>query len=102
VCWNADEGECTYCTPKLAQEVTRIRSDARIYQLQDKAMQTDLTEGINVAKPANATCSSCGAAASGGKFCPECGAPLTPPACKGCGAPLGATAKFCAECGTRV
>lgn len=102
VCWNADEGECTYCTPKLAQEVNRIRSDARISQLQTKAMETDLTGGIELVHSPKATCAQCGATASGGKFCQECGAPLAPPACKGCGAALPANAKFCAECGTRA
>src|ERR1700730_4635367 len=41
----------------------------------------------------------CGAAASGGKFCQECGAPLGPQPCKGCGASLAPNSKFCSECG---
>ena len=33
------------------------------------------------------------------KYCPFCGARLTPGACSGCGAPLDPTWRFCAECG---
>lgn len=39
---------------------------------------------------------------SSGKFCSECGAPLGPVACAGCGAKLPPRARFCSECGTPV
>ena len=52
------------------------------------------------------TCAKCGTTASAGtKFCPECGAPMAPPAagrCANCGAALLPGAKFCPECGTKV
>jgi phosphoglycolate phosphatase-like HAD superfamily hydrolase len=66
------DGCCAACTPKPAQEVTRSRSDERTDQLEEKARHIDLTQGIDVAKPPTATCPACGAAASGGKFCPHC------------------------------
>ena len=44
------------------------------------------------------TCPSCGAAASG-RFCNACGAALNA-ACRECGNPLPAGARFCNECGT--
>lgn len=100
VCWNADEGECTYCTPKLAQEISAIRSDARNQQLREKAYATDLVSGIEIKATPTASCPKCGAAATGGKFCQECGAPLGPAKCRNCEKPLAANAKFCAECGT--
>jgi hypothetical protein len=101
VCWNAEDGECTYCTPKLAQEVNRIRSDARIQQLQSRAYNSpEISAGIDIVNAPKATCLKCGAAASGGKFCQECGAPLGPQPCKNCGKALAPNSKFCSECGT--
>ena len=44
------------------------------------------------------TCPSCGAAASG-RFCNGCGAAINA-ACRECGNPLPAGARFCNECGT--
>lgn len=44
------------------------------------------------------TCPSCGAAASG-RFCNACGAAVNA-ACRECGNPLPAGARFCNECGT--
>ena len=44
------------------------------------------------------TCPSCGAAASG-RFCNACGAAINA-ACRECGNPLPAGARFCNECGT--
>jgi hypothetical protein len=44
------------------------------------------------------TCPSCGAAASG-RFCNSCGAAINA-ACRECGNPLPAGARFCNECGT--
>jgi hypothetical protein len=99
VCWNAEEGECTYCTPKLAQEISAMSSDARMQQLRHKANETDLASGIDIKGAPVASCPTCGAAAKGGKFCQECGGALGPASCKGCGNPLAANAKFCAECG---
>lgn len=49
------------------------------------------------------TCPKCNAAVAPGRFCAECGAVLSAPAkkfCTGCGSELGASAKFCANCGT--
>jgi class 3 adenylate cyclase len=48
------------------------------------------------------TCPSCGApSGAGAKFCQECGAKL-PLGCPGCGTIVAADQKFCAECGRRL
>lgn len=51
-----------------------------------------------------AVCPNCGTeTASGGMFCPKCGAELIREnVCSNCGAPLDADAKFCVRCGSRV
>ncbi len=59
--------------------------------------------GEKVIAPAAAvTCPKCGAKVQGGKFCPECGAPLTPPVCPKCGKEVLPGAKFCPECGEKL
>jgi membrane protease subunit (stomatin/prohibitin family) len=48
------------------------------------------------------TCGKCNAKQPGGKFCAECGAPLSQPKkfCVGCATELQGGAKFCPNCGT--
>ncbi|MDQ3753096.1 MAG: zinc ribbon domain-containing protein [Actinomycetota bacterium] len=46
-------------------------------------------------------CLNWGAENQGGKFCRECGRPLSL-ACPGCGAPYEAGDKFCSECGASL
>ena len=47
-------------------------------------------------------CSKCGTSStSGGKFCSECGRPLSQ-SCVKCGAQNAPTAKFCEDCGARL
>jgi class 3 adenylate cyclase len=46
-------------------------------------------------------CPHCGSRDATGRFCAECGQPLTR-SCPQCQTPLAATAKFCGECGARV
>ncbi len=46
-------------------------------------------------------CPSCGKATPQGKFCMECGSPLSR-VCAGCGAQVAPGAKFCPECGQRM
>lgn len=50
-------------------------------------------------------CSACGAMVPGGKFCSECGQPISTPSkrfCSNCGAEIPAGGKFCSGCGTAV
>ena len=46
-------------------------------------------------------CPKCGAKVIKGKYCLECGAPLSPK-CPSCGKDVPAGAKFCLECGTKI
>lgn len=54
------------------------------------------------AAPEQIVCPKCGKAVVKGKFCPECGAPLTSPKCPNCGKDVPTGAKFCLECGTKL
>src|SRR5579872_1899565 len=102
VCWNAEAGLCTNCAPKLEGEIAHARSDAQVWQIQNKAMNTDLASDINVKDPTVVRCPKCMAETKGGKFCPECGAPLiSKKHCTECGHELDAGVKFCQECGAR-
>lgn len=50
--------------------------------------------------PTVVTCPACGQPSAPGKFCNQCGKPLSPPTAKcACGAELAAGAKFCNQCG---
>lgn len=44
-------------------------------------------------------CPVCGAAVTGGNFCPGCGNPLAPRTCTACSASLSPGARFCHRCG---
>jgi hypothetical protein len=54
-----------------------------------------------VERRAGATCSNCGAASDGGRFCAECGFDMasTHKSCPGCGALCTRAARFCTDCG---
>jgi Double zinc ribbon len=102
ICWNTDRGMCKQCAPDLAEELASAQAGIAKEQVYTRAQEVDQTHGIDVHGTAKASCAKCGAAASGGKFCGECGAPMGSPHCTTCNAELAANAKFCAECGTRT
>jgi len=100
VCWNEKAGLCTNCAPKLEQEVGAMQSEAQIEQLREKVATVDFTKDVNVREPVIARCPKCMAETQGGKFCGECGAPLTPvTVCSHCGTEAKDGTKFCPECG---
>lgn len=105
-CWNHARGQCESCAPDLQEELAAAQASVAAEQVWERARNSDLLGGLNVAaNDAVASCSSCGAKATGGKFCQECGNPMTPPKprhCGGCGAALASDIKFCNECGTRA
>jgi len=80
------------CAPKLEQEMAAMQSSARQSQVGDKISAVDWTKGVDAEHRRVALCPHCGAEAShSGKFCPECGQPLTTPAtCAKCGAEVAA------------
>jgi hypothetical protein len=102
-CWNAAKGLCEACAPNLQEELAAAQATAASEQVWAKAREVDLVGGVDVRADAAATCGHCGAASTGGKFCPECGKPFRQHKhCTGCGAKLEAKAKFCAECGNKA
>lgn len=79
-CWSVDARMCTPCA---------VAPEARV------AAPAPELSGVEVPE-----CGECGTPVSGGRFCPVCSAPLDLPCnCKGCGAVLAASARFCSQCG---
>ncbi len=100
-CWNADEGTCITCVPRLEAAVAAINREAKIERARtvafDRATVSDADLRARVV-----SCPSCHAAVGQGKFCPECGASVSlTRACSGCGADMPRAAKFCPECGEK-
>ncbi len=50
--------------------------------------------------PSERQCGTCGTTSSGGRFCPECGAPFEGALCAACRSSLTTGAKFCHRCGS--
>lgn len=95
-CWNASRGLCKGCAPDLGVEQAAAESEVDVDEVRTRARSAKK-------RTAQASCPSCGAAVSaGGKFCPECGAPLAAEKhCAECGAKMPAAAKFCPACGAK-
>ena len=118
VCWNASAGLCETCAPNFQEELASAHAQAKAnaarQQLVQKANETNLIAGIEMAasavvrapgpaEGAGNVCGACGAAAGEGRFCPHCGAERAQPAkCPGCGATVASDARFCAHCGHKV
>jgi hypothetical protein len=104
VCWNDEKGLCKECAPVLGEEIASAQAEAAKEQVIEKARNTDLIADVDIAAPAAAQCPKCGAATQGGKFCPDCGAPLAPKErhCTGCGSKIKEGSKFCPDCGAKV
>ena len=124
ICWNSKANQCHECAPNLGEELAAAQAQARVeaarQQLQEKALKTDYTSGIDMSAdsvlrspgpdqsalptPAGKFCQQCGVNVGQAKFCPECGKPVqvSKPRCAKCGfEPTGGT-KFCPECGNRM
>ena len=101
ICWNEEFQLCVVCAPKLEQELAGMQSTRRLQQVQEKVNKADYAQDVNVERKQVALCPNCGAEAShSGKFCPECGKPLTiPVTCEKCGTESPRGTKFCPECG---
>lgn len=102
VCWNEEIGQCSVCSPFVAEEISRAQAAAQVEQIKEKVRETDWTEDLDLKNRAKVKCGSCGEMVEGGKFCPSCGSELTKTTfCSECGASLKEGAKFCTECGTK-
>jgi double zinc ribbon protein len=104
ICWNEEFELCVADAPKLEQELAGMQSARRLQQVQEKVQAADYASDVNVERMQKALCPHCGAEAShSGKFCPECGKPLTMPvACGKCGTESPRGTKFCPECGNTL
>jgi hypothetical protein len=113
VSWNANRGMCVKCAPDFTKEVNAAQATGqaehiwREARMEDGRVMRGVIGGFDIAAPggvaANATCPSCGAVSSGGKFCNECGKPLNAKVvCSGCGTEAAPGAKFCGNCGNKI
>lgn len=103
VCWNPEIGQCSMCSPFVAEEISKAQAAAQIEQIQEKVKAKDWTADLDIENRAKVKCPSCSATVDGGKFCPECGEKLAKTAfCTECGAQQKDDAKFCAECGHKM
>ncbi len=100
ICWNADVGLCTVCSPKFEGEVAYAKSQAQIEQLRERARSTDVIGNVDFKADQVVRCPQCMSETAGGKFCPHCGASLAPKQhCTKCGEQISAEANFCPHCG---
>lgn len=99
-CWNEDEGLCIECAPREAAYVAKARNQAMRNNIDQEAETAKVWHG----KLENRVtiCPVCGKPAGTGKFCNECGAPLTMNKCPTCGALVPPNMKFCGECGSPI
>jgi hypothetical protein len=118
VCWNGQAGMCEQCAPNLQEEMAaahaQAKADVARQQLQELAGKQNYVAGVDMSAgavlrapgPATAAedrCTQCGAAMGATvKFCPQCGSPKAAPGCPGCKAPIQPNTKFCGECGHKL
>ena len=97
-CWNVDEGLCTNCAPREASYVAQARNRAMQRNIDEAAETATVWKG-NI-ENRTTVCPKCGQPSGSGKFCNNCGAPLSLNICKNCGATVAKGLKFCGECGS--
>ena len=97
-CWNEDESLCTDCAPREAGYVAKARSEAMRRNIDTAAENAQIWKGKLDTR--TTLCPECGKPAGNGKFCNNCGAPLSVQKCPNCGAKVAAGLKFCGECGS--
>ncbi len=98
--WNEQEGLCIECAPRVNVEVAAAKAEKAIQDIREKAAKTQVFTGEIESK--QTLCPRCGKPAGEGKFCVNCGAPLSMVKCPKCGAQSPAGTRFCGECGTKL
>jgi len=98
--WNEQEGLCTEDAPRVSAEVAAAKAQTAKEQIWEKAASTQIFTGKIESK--QTICPQCGKPAGEGKFCVNCGAPLTMIKCPRCGAQSPAGTRFCGECGYKL
>ncbi len=98
--WNEQEGLCVEDAPRESAEVAAARAERRVEEIREEAARTHVFKGKIEAR--QTICPACGKPAGTGKFCNNCGTPLTLAKCPKCGASNPAGTRFCGECGTKL
>jgi len=98
--WNEQEGLCIEDAPRLSVEVAAAKAQAAKEQIWERARTTPVFTGKIESK--QTICPQCGKPSGEGKFCNNCGAPLTLVKCKRCGAQSPIGTRFCSECGAKL
>uniref|UniRef100_A0A7C3ER41 Zinc ribbon domain-containing protein n=1 Tax=Candidatus Methanomethylicus mesodigestus TaxID=1867258 RepID=A0A7C3ER41_9CREN len=98
--WNDEEGLCVEDAPRLNVEIAAAKAQAQKDQIWEKAKDTKVFTGEIESK--QTICPRCGKPSGQGKFCNNCGAPLSLGKCPNCGAQNAAGSRFCSECGTKL
>lgn len=98
--WNEEEGLCVDDAPRESTEVAAAKAQTAKEQIWEKAKKTEIFKGKIESK--QTICPECGKPAGKGKFCNNCGAPLTMSKCPKCGATNPAGTRFCGECGSKL
>ena len=99
-CWNEEEGLCTDCAPREAGYVAKARNEAMRRNIDSEAETAQVWQGKLEKK--TTICPACGKPAGDGRFCNNCGAPLSTIRCPNCGAQVALGVKFCSECGSPI
>jgi len=98
--WNEQEGLCVEDAPREAAEVAAARAEKMVQDIKAKAAQTQVFTGDITSR--QTICPKCGKPAGTGKFCNNCGAPISLGKCPKCGATNPAGTAFCGECGAKL
>jgi Predicted amidophosphoribosyltransferases len=99
-CWNEEEGLCTGCAPREASVVAQAHSQAMRRDIENAAHNAQVWKGDIETR--TTLCPKCGKPSGNGKFCNNCGTPLTVRKCPDCGADVAEGVKFCGECGKKL
>ena len=98
--WNEQEGLCVDDAPREAVEVAAAKAEKMVEDIKEKARGTQIFKGEIESK--QTLCPQCGKPAGEGKFCNNCGAPMSFIKCSKCGAKSPFGTRFCGECGTKL
>jgi membrane protease subunit (stomatin/prohibitin family) len=101
-CWNADEGTCITCVPRLEAEVAAITREAKLHKAREVAYEKATVSDDELTRRV-VSCPNCNAAVGKAKFCPECGTSVAlTRSCPDCSADVPSASKFCPECGKKM
>jgi hypothetical protein len=98
--WNEEAGLCTEEAPRESTEVAAARAEKMVEDIKAKASTTQVFTGTIDQR--QTLCPKCNKPAGEGKFCNNCGAPVSIQKCPRCGAGFSAGTRFCGECGAKV